>query len=158
MLVGAYSQTVQKCVWTNLQEKSRYWKCGDDNLFYEDPIAQGRHLPSVPMHRDKKNHRKKGRKRTRSDTDARKEEEPARQDHLGQEGVTSMKLAEQMNDDRSFVDRIVREAAVKTNTRIRRSEFRPELEHRQKMDCGKDNGRNAHFEPHLRRDRPLAVP
>ena len=86
MRVGAYSPTVQKCVWTNLQEKSRSWKCDDNNLFYEDRIAQGRHLPSVPMHRDEKNRRKKGRKRTRSSADARKEEEPARQDHLGQEG------------------------------------------------------------------------
>ena len=33
-------------------------------------------------------------------------------------GVTSMKLAGKMNADRSFVDRIVREAVVKTYTRI----------------------------------------
>ena len=52
-------------------------------------------------------------------------------------GVTSMKLAEKMNADvdRSFVNRIVREAAVGTYTRIRRPELRPELEQRQKMDC-----------------------
>ena len=44
-------------------------------------------------------------------------------------GVTSMKLAEKMNADRSFVDRIVREAAVRTSRdkRIRRPELRPEL-------------------------------
>ena len=42
--------------------------------------------------------------------------------------VTSMKLAEKMNADRSFVDRIVREAAVRTYMRIWRPEFRPELE------------------------------
>ena len=40
----------------------------------------------VPMHRDKKNRRKKSRKQTTGSTDARKEEEPASQDHLGQEG------------------------------------------------------------------------
>ena len=73
-------------------------------------------------------------------------------------GVTSMKLAEKMNADRSFVDKIVREAAVETYTRIRRPEFRPELEQRQKMDCGKDKGRIAHFEPHRRRDGPSCRP
>ena len=69
-----------------------------------------------------------------------------------------MKLAEKMNADRSFVDRIVREAAVKTYTRIRRPEFRPELEQRQKMDCGKDKGIIAHFEPTGVEMDPLAVP
>ena len=68
-----------------------------------------------------------------------------------------MKLAEEMNADRSFVDRIVRKA-VKTYTRIRRPEFRPEREQRQKLDCGKDKGRNAHFEPTGVEMDPLAVP
>ena len=52
---------------------------------YEDGIAQARTAipaPSVPMHRDKKSHKKKGRKKTTSSKDARKEEEPAHQDHL----------------------------------------------------------------------------
>ena len=69
-----------------------------------------------------------------------------------------MKLAEKMNHDRSFVDRIVREAAVGKYTRIRRPEFRPELEQRQERDCGKDKGRNAHFESHRRRDGPSCCP
>ena len=100
-----------------------------------------------------RNRKKKGRKRTTSSTDARKEEEPARQDHPEQEGSHLNETGWKMNADRSFVDKIVREAAVKTSyTRIRRPEFRPELEQRQKMDCGKDKGRNAHFEPHWRRD------
>ena len=73
-------------------------------------------------------------------------------------GVTSMKLAEKMNADRSLVNRIVWEAAVKTYTGIRHSEFRPELEQRQKMDCGKDKGRIAHFEPHRRRDELSCCP
>ena len=73
-------------------------------------------------------------------------------------GVTSMKLAEKMNADRSFADRIVREAAVKTYTRIRRPEFRPELEQRQNMDSGKDKDRIAHFEPHRHRDGPSCRP
>ena len=68
-----------------------------------------------------------------------------------------MKLAEKMNADRSFVDRIVREAAG-TYMRIRHPEFMPELEQRQKRDCGKDKGRNAHFEPHRRRDGPSCCP
>ena len=38
-------------------------------------------------------------------------------------GVTSMKLDGKMNADRSLVDRIVREAAVKTYTRIRPTEL-----------------------------------
>ena len=43
--------------------------------------------------------------------------------------------------------------------RIRRPEFRPELEQRQKGECGKDKGKNTHFEPHRRRDGPsIAVP
>ena len=44
-------------------------------------------------------------------------------------GVASMQLAEKMNADkyRSFVGRIVREAAVRTFKRIRRPEFRPGL-------------------------------
>ena len=54
--------------------------------FYKDRIAQVRHSPNVSMHRDKKNHKKKGQKRTTSTTGARKEEEPVDQDHLGQEG------------------------------------------------------------------------
>ena len=29
MLVGAIPPTVQECVWTNLQEKSKSWKCVD---------------------------------------------------------------------------------------------------------------------------------
>ena len=73
-------------------------------------------------------------------------------------GVTSMKLAEKMKADRSWVDRIVREAAVKIYTRTRHPEFRPELEQRQKMDCGKEKGRNAHFEPICVEKDPLAVP
>ena len=38
-------------------------------------------------------------------------------------GVTSMKLDGKMNADRSLVDRIVREATVKTYTRIRPTEL-----------------------------------
>ena len=74
--------------------------------------------------------------------------------------VTSMKLAEKMNAERSLVDRIVREAAVKTYTSIRHPEFRPELEQRprQKMDCGKEKSRNAHFEPYRRREGPSCCP
>ena len=68
-----------------------------------------------------------------------------------------MKLAAKINAGTFFVDRIVREAAVRTSKRIRNPDFRPEQEQRQKRKCGKDNGRNAHFEPHQRRDGPLAV-
>ena len=69
-----------------------------------------------------------------------------------------MKLAEKMNAARFFVGRILREAAVRTYTRIRRPEIRPELEQREKRDCGKDKGRNAHFEPHRRRDGHACCP
>ena len=61
----------------------------------------------------RKTAKKKGRKRTTSSIDARKEEEPALQDHQGKKGVTSTKLAEKMTANRCFVDRIVREAAVR---------------------------------------------
>ena len=50
---GAIPLTVQEYVWTNLQEKSRSWKCVDYNLFYEDGIAHDGHLQNVPMQRDK---------------------------------------------------------------------------------------------------------
>ena len=69
-----------------------------------------------------------------------------------------MKMAEKMNSDRSFVGRLVREAAVRTYTRIRRPEFRPELKQRQKRDRGKDKGKNAHFEPHQHRYGPSCCP
>ena len=77
---------------------------------------------------------------------------------LDKKGVTSMTLAEKIIAERSFVDRLVREAPVRTYARIRHPEFRPELEQRQKRDCGKDKGRNAHFEPHRRRDGPSCCP
>ena len=73
-------------------------------------------------------------------------------------GVTSVKLAEKMNADRSFVGRFVREAADRTYKRIRRPQLRPRLEQRQKWECGKNKGRNTHFEPHRRRDGPSCCP
>ena len=73
-------------------------------------------------------------------------------------GVISMKLAAKMNAERHFAGRIVKEAAVRTYTRIRRPEYRPELEQRQKRECGKDKGRNTYFEPHQRRDGPSCFP
>ena len=51
------------------------------------------------------------------------------------EGVTSKKLAANLNVDRFFVDRIVREAAVMTYRRAIGPEFSLELEHRQKRAC-----------------------
>ena len=85
MLGGAYPPTVQECVWTNQEGENRCWKViADDSTcksFHKDGIAQGHNLPSVPMHKDKKRHRKKkGRKWKTSSEDARKEEEPARRD------------------------------------------------------------------------------
>ena len=82
MLVGAYPPTVQEWVWTNLQEEYRSWKGIVFKAFCENEIAQGHHLLSIPMHRDKKNCEKKGRKRATSSEDAGKEEEPAHQGHL----------------------------------------------------------------------------
>ena len=49
--LGAHPTTVHKCVWTGLKEEYGSWKGID---FYEDRCAQWRHLPSVPVHRDKK--------------------------------------------------------------------------------------------------------
>ena len=69
-----------------------------------------------------------------------------------------MKLAEKMNVDGSFIDRIVREVAVRTYMRITRPEFRPGLGQRAKWDCGKDKGRNAYFGPHRRKDGPSCCP
>ena len=37
-----------ECVWTNLQDECRSLKCVNFNVFYDDGIAEGRHLPSVP--------------------------------------------------------------------------------------------------------------
>ena len=56
-----------------------------------------------------------------------------------------MKLAEKMNADMSFVDRIVGEAAVRTYTTIRRPEFRPELEQRRKEGLWKGPGQKSPF-------------
>ena len=64
-------------------------------------------------------------------------------------------LAAKMNAERFFAGRIVREAAVK---RISCTEIRPELEQRQKRECGKDKGRNTRFEPYRRRDGPTCCP
>ena len=94
-----------------------------------------------------------------SSKDAREEEEPARQDHLWQQGSHFSETGwKKMNADRSYVGRIVREAAVTTYKRIRLPEFRPKLEQRQKRECGKDNGTNTHFEPHRHRDGPSCCP
>ena len=75
-------------------------------------------------------------------------------------GVTSMKLAEMMNADRSFVGRIVRdsEAAVRTYKRIRRPEFRPELEQRQKKECGKERTETPILSPTSMEMGPLTAP
>ena len=69
-------------------------------------------------------------------------------------GDTSMILAATMNSDRFFVGRMVRKAALRTYKRIRRPEFRPQLEQRKKRNCGKGNGGNIRFEPHRRREGP----
>ena len=80
---GLFSNSAEMCL-DEFTGKSRSWKCGDYNLFYKDRIAQGRHLPSVPCQCIET------RKTTESGWQAvqmpEKEEEPARQDHLGQEG------------------------------------------------------------------------
>ena len=86
MLVEAYPTTVQKSVWTNPKEEYGSWKGIDFKSFYEYWHAQWHHLASVPMHREEKNRKKEGRKRTASSEDAIKEEEPARQGHLWQGG------------------------------------------------------------------------
>ena len=70
------------------------------------------------------------------------------------QGVTSKKLAADLNVDRFFVDRIVREAAVMTYRRAIGPEFSPELEQRQKTACRKEMGQNIHFELHRRRGGP----
>ena len=59
MLVGDYPPTVQECVWTNLPEKHRSWKDVDFISFCENGIAQGRNLPSLPMHGDKETAKRK---------------------------------------------------------------------------------------------------
>ena len=56
------------------------------------------------------------------------------------EGVTSKKLVANLNVDRFFVDRIVREAAVMTYRRAIRPEFSLEVEQRQKRACRKKMG------------------
>ena len=89
-----------------------------------------------------------------SSKDARKKRNQLVKTIGDRKGVTSMKVAEKMNADRSLVGRIVREAAFRTYKKIRRHECRPKLEQRQnlKRECGKNKGRNTHFEPHRRRD------
>ena len=52
----------------------------------------------------------------------------------------------------------VEEAGVRTYKKIRRPEFRPELEQRRKWECGKDKGRNTDIEPHWRRDGHSCCP
>ena len=74
------------------------------------------------------------------------------------EGVTSKKLAANLNIDRFFVDRIVREAAVMTYIRAVGHEFSLELEQRRKRACQKKMGQNIHFEPHRRRGRSSCSP
>ena len=70
-----------------------------------------------------------------------------------------MKLAEKMNADRSFVDKIVREvAAVRTYTRIRRPEFRPELEQRQRGIVERTRTETTILRPTGEELDPLAVP
>ena len=73
-------------------------------------------------------------------------------------GFTSMILAGNLNADMSFVGKIVREAGVRTYKGIKHPEFRPELEQRQKRECGKNKGRNTHFEPYRHRDGPSCCP
>ena len=63
-----------------------------------------------------------------------------------------------MNAERYFARKLLKEAAVRTYKRIRRPQFKPELEQRRKRECGKDKGRNTHFEPHRRRDGPSCCP
>ena len=82
------------------------------------------------MPRDKKHHKEEGRKRTTSSEDSRKEEDCGQlvKTVCDKKGVVSMTLAANMNVDRSFVGRIVREAGVTTYKGIRsQAEFRPEL-------------------------------
>ena len=63
-----------------------------------------------------------------------------------------MKLAAKKNADRSVICRqnfkggCCQDINICKETRC--TEFRPELERRQEMECGKDNGGNTHFEPH----------
>ena len=73
---------------------------------------------------------------------------------LDKEGVTSKKLAANLNVNRFFVDRIAREAAVMTYRRAIGPEFSQELEQRQKRACRKKMGQNIHFKPYRHRGGP----
>ena len=73
-------------------------------------------------------------------------------------GVTSVKLAEKMNADRSFVGRFVREATVRTYKRIRRPQLKPRLEQRQKTECGKNKAETPILCHTGREMDPLAFP
>ena len=77
------------------------------------------------MHRDKKTAKGKAESGQRAVQMPEKKRNQLVQTIWDKKGVTSVKLAEKMimSADRSFVDRIVREAAVRTYTRIRRPEL-----------------------------------
>ena len=132
----------------------------DFKSFYEDGHAQEHHLLSVPMHREEKNRKTKGRKRTVSRTYVKMPEKKRHQvvkAIYDKEGVTSKKLAANLNVDKFFVDRTVREAAVMTYRRAIGPEFSPELEQRQKRGMSK-MGQTSILSPSGVELDPLAVP
>ena len=108
--------------------------------FYEDGRAQWRHLPSVPMHREKKNRKKKGRKRMVKWRCQKRRGTSSSRPSMTRKGVTSKKLEANFNVDRFCVDRIVREAAAMTYRRAIGPQFSLELEQRQKEGISKENG------------------
>ena len=110
------------------------------------------------MHRDKETAKRKAESGRRAVKMPEKKSDQLVKTICDKKGVTSMKLAAKMNAERSFAGRIAREAAVRTYKRTRCPEFRPELEQRQKRGCGKDKGRNTHFDPTCVEMDPPGVP
>ena len=146
---------VPQC-WTNLA--GRIWileRCWFDIILQRYGIAQGRLLPSVPIHWDKKTAKRKA----ESGWWAEYKRNQLIKTICNKKGVTSLSwLAAKMTADRSFVGRIVRKAILLGHTRESRCpEFRPELEQMQKRDCEKE-GKKQPFEPHRRKDGPSCCP
>ena len=114
MLVGAHSPTVQKCVWT------KYISAGKIQILAIITYFMKIELPRAAIYRvcqcieTRKTAERKAESGRRTVQMPEKKRNQLVKTIWDKKGVTSMKLAEKMNADRSFVDRIVREAAVKT--------------------------------------------